>query len=242
MVRISVLLTVLTAALVVGVFLVAILYRKRRFQYSLRTLMIGCTLVAVVLSAVQSWRYWTTAHTVWLDSSSPEARRFLAVTEIVERGEGFTATFRPNFRNLGDLVNIVEKAAIPSGSGMNSRFDHQSQQMRFETAERKPLEDRLALLTASDVLQPGWFVIRGRVEDSSGDPVGGAIVDLMGGYVYINHFQTRPDGAFLMPIQAPAGNGYYLRIRYQDDTRRMNTQSFSLDPANPEKVVRIQVK
>jgi len=241
MVHISVLLTVLTAALVVGVFVVAILYRKRRFQYSLRTLMIGCTLVAVVLSAVQSWRQWTTAHTVWLAPSSPEARRFLAVPEIVEQGEGFTAAFRPNFRDLGDLVNILEKAAIPTGR-MNSRFDHQSQQMRFETAERKALEDRLALLKSNDVLQPGWFVIRGRVEDSSGDPVGGAVVDLMGSYVYINCFQTRPDGTFLMPIQAPAGNGYYLRIRYHDDKQRISTPSFSLDPANTEKVVQIQVK
>jgi len=228
------------AVVAVGIMIVAAL-RRKRFQFSLRSLLIVCTLLAVILSAIYTWRHWTTAQTTRLDPSSPEARQFLARAEVVETPNGFAAAFRPNFRNFGELVAILEKAAIPPGSRLNARFDHQTQQMQFEAAERKPLEDRLTLLKSSDVLQPGWFVIRGRVEDSAGDPVGGAIVDLFGSYCYINHFQTRPDGTFVMPIQPPAGGVYYLRVRYNGDKQEMSTESFRLDLASPEKVVRIRV-
>jgi hypothetical protein len=67
------------------------------------------------------------------------------------------------------------------------------------------------------------------------------MVDLMGGYVYINHFQTRADGTFTMPIKAPPRDGYYLRIRYGDE-KRMRTPRFSLSASEPERVSLIRVR
>jgi hypothetical protein len=88
------------------------------------------------------------------------------------------------------------------------------------------------------------------VVDKAGRGIGGATVDLMGPFVFVNHFQTRDDGTFTMPLRdgnsnAPAGRGYYLRIRAKEETAesplRWHSASFSLDPRNPELVVEILV-
>ena len=91
-------------------------------------------------------------------------------------------------------------------------------------------------------------MIRGRVVDRSGKPVPRAMIDLLGGYVFINFFQTRDDGTFTMPLSdagmsAPAGSSYYLQVRDEKDSAktpiRWNTPSFSLSPTTPESDVLI---
>ncbi len=217
-------------------------FRRRRLQFGLRSLLVGCLLVALVLSGVLSWNYWTKAKMTWLDPSSPEAASLVSEPVIVEGGLGYKMTFRPRCRSLGQLVDILGKAKLPAGTSARSKNDYNSQEMTLETGEREPLEARIAVLKAADVLQPGCFVIRGRVEDSLGRPVPNATVDLLGSYVYVNHFRTRDDGTFLMPIQAPPGWGYYLRIRYDGDRRRMNTQRFTLEASSREMAVLIRVR
>lgn len=237
---------VLLVVLIVGlaVSFCAGLVRRRKIQFKLRTLLAGIALVAVLLSAILSWGYWTTAKTTWLKPSSPEAASMVPTPVIEQTDKGYQATFRPRCRPLGELMNILESARLPSETSSGYRSETMTQEVTLEGDSRKPLEARLALLASNDVLQPGWFVIRGRVEDSLGRPVANAIVDLMGSYVYINHFATRYDGTFLMPVKAPAGWGYYLRIRYDHGKRRrqMDSYYFTLDPANREKLVIVRVR
>ncbi len=117
------------------------------------------------------------------------------------------------------------------------------EQIDLESDSRAYLQQYLACFDKADVPKPGLRVIHGRLEDSAGQPVGGAIVDLLGPYVYINHFQTRSDGTFAMPIEAPPGSGYRLRIRYGGETKkRMETPSFSLadNPSELMLIVRVR--
>lgn len=239
-IRIAVLIVIALFLAALLATVVVVMARRSRLQFSLRTLLLGISLVAIAFSAMLSWDYLTTARTTWLDPASPEAARLVPEAVIVEKDGSYTATFTPRFRDMQELFAIMEKAQLPSGSRTAGYVGHDGQQIEFTTSERPPLEARLTLLKTNDVLMPGTFVIRGRVEDSEGRAVSKATVDLMGSYVYINHFQTREDGTFLMPIQPPPGRGYYLRIRYGDQA--MNTGSFTLDPENPEMVVVVRVK
>jgi hypothetical protein len=84
---------------------------QRRFQYSLRTLLIAVTAVAVVLSAFTAWNRWTKAQLELLDADAP-AFAFLKMTpEIGETTDppGFKATFRPRYRGIGEVERISDE-------------------------------------------------------------------------------------------------------------------------------------
>jgi hypothetical protein len=183
-----------------------------------------------------------TARTTWLDPVSSEAEQLTPKSEIIEKEGVYTAKYNARNRDLHDLLKIMMNANLPSGSKSKMIVSGDKQQVEFEFGERKPLEDRLSLLMANDTIMPGSFVIRGRIVDSSGQPVSSAVVDLMGSYVYINHFITRDDGGFLMFMTPPANSGYYLRIRYDNEKHQINTRRFTLDATKPEMAVLIQVK
>ncbi len=216
--------------------------RERRVQFSLRTLMIGVTLVAIGLSAVMSWRYLNTAKIKWLDPSSTAARQLWSEPVVTQQGDEFTASYRSKFRDEGELyaAELTGRMA-PRGGSFGLQTNQSRQLITLESSDRAHLEDALAALAKADVPKKGWFAIRGVVEDRAGLPVGDAMVDLMGSSVYINHFKTREDGTFTMPIQSPPGRGYYFRVRYDAD-RRMNTARFMLSDDKRELVVRIRVK
>jgi len=227
---------------VLGIAVVgAIVLRRRRLQFSLRTLLVVCALVAMGFSAWYSWRWWTLARVTWVDPASPEARRILSEPSIVENDGKFQAAFRPRYRSVGSVLNAAGRVNLEGGGSMRTNVSADGQ-IDLESDGRDHLERYLAALRQADVPKPGMRVIHGRVEDRSGNPVAGAIVDLLGPYVYINHFQTRPDGTFAMPIEAPPRSGYRLRIRYAGGTERMETPSFSLadDPAEVMVIVRVR--
>jgi hypothetical protein len=215
--------------------------QRHRFQFSLRTLLIVVTAVAVLLSAITSWNRWFMAQIEFLDTSSPLVVQWKKSPEIVEDNGQLKLTYRPQHRGIGEILNLSEKAfQEESISSSRGSFDHTGQSMTYESDDRRYLEKRLTTIQKNDVLQKGCFTIQGIVKDAEENPVPGATVDLMGPYVYINHFATRKDGTFFMPMQAPAQSGYYLRIRCNKlDT---NTTTFSLDSAKPELFVIVHVR
>jgi len=235
-------LLLLSALVPIAVLVVAICPRLRRGQFSVRTLMIGVTLVAIGLSAVMSWRYINQAKIEWLEPSSAAAGQLWAEPVVTQEGGEFTAVYRSRFRDEEELYAAeLTGRMVPGGGSFGMQMDQLRQSIKLKSSDRSHLEDRLAALAEADVPKRGWFAIRGVVENRDGRPVPDARVDLMGSSVYINHFITREDGTFTMPLQAPPGPGYYLRIRYGGN-RRMNTARFTLSDDNRELVVRIRVK
>ena len=225
--------------LIAGLVTLAVARKRVRLRFSLRSLLIFTALVALVLGAVSWWRSLGVAETTWLAPSSAAARQLEPQPEIVREGKEFKLTFSPKRRAVQELTDAVKKehGELPGDHGC--RWEHQRQQVEITAEEEAALEGRAEALEEADVLRPGTFVIRGRVEDRQGRPVPDATVDLAG--VYVNYCRTRADGTFTMPIQAPPRSGYYLRIRYGVE-KRMRTPSFSLSTSEPERVVLIRVR
>ena len=231
--------TLCAAAIIWGLWMLC--KRFGRVQFSLRTLMIGVTLVAVALSSISTWRYLSLARIEWLAPSSPVARQLVAKPVVIELDDGFSATYSSKFRPAAELVEVAtedQRSGQQTWSGLTTL--HHLHTITVQSSHESRLEETLAALAEADAPKKGWFAIRGVVEDREGRPVADAMVDLMGPYVYINHCQTRDDGTFTMPIQAPPGRGYYLRIRYGGN-QRMNTARFTLSDDNRERVMRIHV-
>ena len=212
-------------------------------QYSLRTLMIGVTLVALVLSSISTWRYLSLARIEWLAPSSPAARQLWTEPVVIRQGDDFTATYRAKRRYVVGLPT--------RGGSCVTGMDGQRQEITLGSSDESHIEETLAALAEADTLREWWFVIRGVVEDRKGQPVGDATVDLMIGshayipvatesYIHVYDDQTREDGTFIMLTKAPPGRGYSLRIRYGGN-RRMNTAPFTLSDDNRELVARIHV-
>lgn len=225
--------------LLLFILLTVKLLRWARPQFSLRRLLLVVTLVALGFSAFFSWRALVTAKMTWLDPS--QVSQVKPTTTITEEGGEFKATFTPNWQDASQLHNLAEQADQSSFYGsFGARMLHQQQQVELHASDRKKLERFLAAMRSGDVPAQDQFVIHGRVEDPRGRPVPGATVDLLGPYVYINHFQTRDDGTFTMILKPPPGSGYYLQIRYGD--KSINTRQFSLQPEIPALLVKIQVR
>jgi hypothetical protein len=222
------------------------LMRRHRFQFSLKTLLIFVTAVAVLLSVITSWNYWFKAQIDFLDPSSQLVSTWQATPVIIEEKGNFKVTYRPQHRGIGAILNLTEKASqgeyISSSKGS---FDHMGQSMTYESDDRRYLEKRLATIQKNDVLQKGCFTIQGIIKDADENPVSGATVDLLP-WGFVNAHQTRTDGTFFLPIDDPTKmgyhqhTGYYLRIRYGDKTR--DTPTFSLDSAKPELFVIVHVR
>ena len=236
-------LLLLSALVSIGVLVGAVCPRLRRSQFSVRTLMIGVTLVAIGLSAVMSWRYINQAGIEWLEPSSAAARQLWAEPVVTQEGDEFTAVYRSKCRDEDELYSTELTGRMVSGGGsFGMQMDRMRQLIKLESSDKSHLKNRLAALAKADVPKKGWFSIRGAVEDREGRPVADAMVNLRGGsWAYINHFKTREDGTFTMPIQAPPDRGYYFDIRYGGN-RRMKTAPFTLSDDNRELVVRIRVK
>lgn len=231
---------------------------KRRF--SLRWLMMVVAMIAVVLGAVSWWQTAGRAGLRRVDLASPEAAAMRPDAVIVER-EGdttgdsddsgrreFVARFVPRYRNINQLASLPEvdearaEARDETSGSFGVTYFSNMQQVDFEASSRAELEAVLETIRAADVLRPEHdeSVIFGIVVDAEGEPVAGATVNLEGPFVYINHFRTRDDGTFLMPIQAPAGRGYYLSIRVGKE-KKILTRSFRYDGPGTELGLRVTV-
>jgi hypothetical protein len=190
---------------------------KGPIQFSLRTLLIAVTLVALILGGVGWWRMVNLAQVRWLDPASPEAVELVAsirIVRIAENGEGKPLMVYET-RNGSMHVKVV-------------------------CGDRDEMEKHLRSLRDIDELGPGEMVICGHVVDAEGSAVGDATISLMGSYYGNNHFLTREDGTFTMPITPDEGWGYYLRIRPQDREPE-TTGRFSLSYDEPERVVIVQL-
>jgi hypothetical protein len=212
-------------------------------QFSLRGFLVLVALIAFVLAAVIGYRRQTMARVEWIDIASPQADKLFPVESISLNPEGkyeftYFAKRCSIQKMLGPIIHV---------GNINFRIDRESIDVQVE--DEAIATSQLAALRKLDVVPLGTFVIRGKIVDRSGNPLAGAIIDLMGAYVFINHFQTRDDGTFTMSLtdggSAPAGSGYYLRVRAKEETSanqiRWNTANFSLVPNIPEMVVLITV-
>jgi hypothetical protein len=212
-------------------------------RFTLRTLFIGITLVAVALTCWLGYRQATLCRVHWLSSGSPAAKALFPSTTIQRLDDGsYTFTYDARSRDIQSLYS----ALLPAG---NSKLLPDRQSIVCESPDQASAQECLQALQTADKAKPGSFVIRGKLVDRSGKPVARATIDLMGSYVFINYFQTRDDGTFTMPLTdpagsaPPAGSGYYLQVRDKTDSAkqpiRWNTPGFSLDPTTPESDVLI---
>ncbi len=213
-------------------------------QFSLRSLLIATFVLAVLLAGWFGYRRATMAQLTWLPLGSPPAEAIFRAESVQATAEGgFGFTYHARRRR----INSSQVAADFSGT---LSFRDNGQTLTLETDSEPVAQDMLQKLRDADVLVPGQLVIRGRVVDRKGRPLAGAIVDLMGPFVFINHFQTRKDGTFTMTLEdgglkPPPGSGYYLRIRASEETAeqhvRWHTPMFTLDAAQPERVAKIVI-
>ena len=237
-------------ALLFGVVLLAIgfagrfVYRRAsaaNWRFSLRALFGFVTLVAVLLAAFYSYRRVTMAQIRWIPADSEQAASIFPVAEVAVNDQGeYEFSYYTKRQPIQAMLRPLTKVSY--------RVDREA--VRVAAQDEALANERLDGLRDADALPAGAFVIRGRVVDRQGEPLARATVDLMGSYVFINHFQTRDDGTFTMPLynrssKAPAGWGYYLRVRAKEETAenlvRWHTARFSLDSAEPELVAEIMV-
>ena len=212
-------------------------------RFSLRSLLIGIALVAVALSSWLYYRQATFCQVRWLSPGSAAAKSISPTAAIQPLADGtYRFTYDSHCRDIQDLATGWQ----PPGA-CNLKVDRQS--LTVTCPDLTPLQTSLQSLQLKDQPKPGTFVIRGRVVDHNGKPVARATIDLMGRFFFINHFETRDDGTFTMPLYdpggltAPAGSGYYLCVRPAGDSgnnpSQWNTTSFSLSPNTPELEVEI---
>ena len=214
---------------------------RRPIQFSLRTLFITLTLAALLLGGIGWWRTANLAQLRWLDPTSPEANELSPNSTISQNEDGEWATsYCARCRSIHDLTKKLEADGVTLGGDHTTLWDSQRGKIDMSAEDRALLAAYLVALDAADKLGPREMVIRGRVEDSEGNPVTGAIVDVMGPYVYINHFRTRKDGTFVMPMTPEEGWGYYLRIRPEGGEPE-TTGRFSLSYDEPEQVVVVRL-
>ncbi len=243
-------------------------------QFSLRSLLIATFLLAVLLGGWFGYRRATMARLAWLPLGSLEAEALFPAESVQATSDGlfeFTYHIRrghldgikapPGFSGLLALhkksqtvyVGVLESLASPELSKRwpeRPSYTGGGPTVTLITDEKSAAEEILQIFRDADVLMPGQMTIRGRIVDRKGRPLAGAIVDLMGPFVFINHFRTRSDGTFTLTLEdsgqaPPPGSGYFLRIRAAEETAerhvRWNTPKFALDPANPERVALVTV-
>jgi hypothetical protein len=211
-------------------------------RFTLRTLFAAVTLIAIGMGVWFGYRRATMCEVRWLKLGSYESNTLFLPSPLSVNAEGrFQETYTLRFRHSGELMANVKHVG-------DVRSDRETLQISCENAggaNRDWIEFRNA-----DQPKPGMFVIRGRVEDRQHNPVAHATIDLQGPFQFVNHFQTRDDGTFTMPLYdgpmaAPAGSGYFLRIRAAEETSenllRWNTPSFSLSADQPEMEVVIVI-
>lgn len=230
--------------LIIGfVFAISRLSKGGNLQISLRGFLVFVALIAIVLAAVIGFRRETMASVEWIDAASPLANQLFPAESISPNPEGkYEFTYFAKCRSIQKLIGPIQQLG-----NMSFRIDRES--IRIQVEDEATATSQLAAIRKLDVVPPGTFVIRGKVVDRKGKPLAGATVDLMGPYVFINHFQTRDDGTITMPLMdggsAPAGSGYYLRVRAKEETSenhvRWNTASFSLSSNSPEMVILVTV-
>jgi hypothetical protein len=207
-------------------------------RFTLRTLFIGITLVAVALMCWLGYRQATLCRFQWLPPGSTAAKALFPTATIHKLDDGwFSFTYDARSRDIQSLFTV-----LPTTGDRSLQIDRQS--ITIKSADLASSQACLGALQTGDKPKPGSFVIRGKLVDRSGKPVARATIDLMGSFVFINYFQTRDDGTFTMPLtdpvgmSPPVGSGYYLRVRDKNETAkkpiRWNTPGFSLDPTTPE--------
>ena len=235
----------IVAAITLFAPLVVLLFLSRKnsrpIQFRLRTLFVTMTVVALILGGIGWWRTANIAHIYWLDPTSPAIDRMFPPAIVRQNEDGEWATvYRARYRDINDLTGRLEADGVTPGGDHTIQWDSHQGTIGVAAENRELLNAYVWALRAADKLGPREMVLRGRVEDSEGLPVAGAFVDLMGPYVYINHFQTREDGTFVMPMKPHEAWGYYLRIRPKGG-EPMATGRFSLSYDEPEQVVVVKL-
>jgi hypothetical protein len=208
--------------------------RRHRFQFSLRTLLIFVTGVAVLLSVITSWNRWFKAQINFFDPSSPVVATLKAPATIIEDKGHFKVTYRPQHRDISEILKVL------GNSFCNYSCYGVMQTLSMESDNRRELDEKLSTLGKSDILQSGCFIIQGIVKDANDKPVSSAQIYLRGPYSGLKDSESREDGTFFMSIKTPAQSGYFLQIRYGN--KEMNTPIFSLDSTKPELFVIVRVR
>lgn len=213
-------------------------------QFSLRSLLVATFLLAVVLAGWFGYRRATLAQLSWLPLDSPQAEALFPAESVQATPDG-----RYGFTYHSRRCQLNRPTIPDSFSGSLSYRDN-GQTLVAATKNEAAAHELLQSVRDADLLPPGRQVIRGRVVDRKGRPIAGAIVDLMGPFVFINRFVTRGDDTFTLVLEdggltPPLDSGYFLRIRAAEETAerhvRWNTPTFELNATQPEQVALIVV-
>lgn len=210
---------------------------RPRFQHSILGLLALVTLVAIVVASIMTYRRSFKASLRWIDPRSVEAVQLFPKPAVSQNPAGkYEFEYYAQHRDIQRLL-----AATKSSS-----FSVSEEAVKVTADSKADADTALAALTVTDVLPPGNLVIRGRILDQHGKPLSGAIIDLLGSFVFINCFQTRRDGTFTLALSDEAPNVptvgvYQLRVRAFDESHRWESLSFELNATTPEKVVEIVV-
>ena len=213
-------------------------------RFSVRTLLFMVAAVAIALGLWTAYRREFMCQVRWLAAGSGEAQALFPKPAVETLPDG---KHRMRYYAMHRPIQAL-LPAVRLGSNYRMLVDEESLEIVADDADLA--QAQLESLQTADVPKPGVFVIRGRVIDRGGKPLAGATVDLMGPYVFINHFESRNDGTFIMCLDdggrgPPAGAGYYLRVRAPEETAerlvRWNSSTFSLDPTLPERDVIVVV-
>ncbi len=210
-------------------------------RFSLRTMLLVIALLAFIFGAVIGYRRATMAQLRWIEPESAQAQSFvpLAVIERTDHQE-YQFTYYAKHRSIQKLLSSLQGVS----------FIVHEEMVTVTAPDRALAEASLKSLQDADVLPKGAVVIRGRVRDRKGRAVGEAQVDVMGWFVFINCFKTRPDGTFTMALTdenatVPMQGGYYIVVRDPEETAdnrlRWNTTYFTLDADEPERVAEIAI-
>ncbi|MGY8771285.1 MAG: hypothetical protein ACKVH8_22960 [Pirellulales bacterium] len=205
--------------------------------YSLRSLMLLVVVVAACTAYFTSWQYMDRADTVWLAANSAEAKSLFSPPTKIPHSDPLSFIYFANYQSIQKIFAQAEKQIKPT----NFEASIDNDRLIFACEDPIVLMNMQQLIEKLDQPTAGEFVIRGIIRNRENEPMKDAAIDLMGPYSVVNIYKTRPDGTFSIPVAAVPGHGYYLRIRDNQNHRKL-TRRFSFIKNQPELVVKIQLK
>ncbi|MFI4877054.1 MAG: carboxypeptidase-like regulatory domain-containing protein [Blastopirellula sp. JB062] len=210
---------------------------RLRPRISLRGMLVAVAMLSLPLAYLTQWRYADRAQVGWLQADSTQAQQWLGKIKIAVDADLPTAAYTSNYVDVRRLYQMAESSVRPSAA-LQADFDNDRVIVRCE--DPRELKALVEAMRQADRRSPDQFVIRGRVVNRDGLPISGAAIDLVGPWSIENYFRTREDGSFSMPVNAPAGDGYALQIR-ADQNHPILTPPFSLHNQQRERIAQIRL-
>jgi hypothetical protein len=242
---INIVLLLLVGIVVLTSLVACVLFLQRRFnpklQFSLRSFLVLVATVAIILACTIGYRQSYMAQVTWIPLAKENTANVFPAAKVQKTDDGrFEFVYYARNRSIQRLIanNNIGNLVVTEEA------------VRVISRDESEAHDQLQRIQKSDTLPKGAFTIRGKLHDTNGKPVPGALIDILGSFQFVNCFRTRDDGTFTLALSdrdasVPVGVGYYFRIRSANETAdnpiRWHSAYFSLDSNNPQMLVDIQL-